>query len=257
MNTITRHNWSQRLDSSQQDALGRTWIAVGVPGYVGPKKRQRRAAMDERFGADGWRIGHYVRGRIVSEQAALREYEQSYRVFLHGQPALVDFLVSTCGNVYDTQPDNVHDHEYHQPHTRANHYQDIAVRRVIAELVDDPTWPNVTETAEEEVELTDLSSGKLRRLPRARGFRGDHVLQIRGVESPGYCLSPAVVPVHDPALVAMHPLMTREWWLGEGCQHLSVEAFWQTSKVLEVRYDRWLTLGEERRAVLAEINGRE
>ena len=153
--SLNRHNWYQRLDPLQQDALGRTWHAVGVPGYVGPKKRQRRAAMDERFGANGWRIGHYVRGRIVSE------------------------------------------------------------------------------------------------------LRGDGLLQIRGVKSPGYCLSPAVVPIHDPALLAMHPLMTRKWWLHEGCQHLSVEAFWQTSKVLEVRCDRWLALGAARRAVLAEINGRE
>jgi hypothetical protein len=37
-----------------------------------------------------------------------------------------------------------------------------------------------------------------------------------------------------------------EWYHREGCGHLSVEAFWQMSKVIEVRYDRFLALGEGR-----------
>ena len=36
------------------------------------------------------------------------------------------------------------------------------------------------------------------------------------------------------------------WFLEEGCSHLSVEAFWQMSKVIEVRYDRFLALGDHR-----------
>ena len=71
---------------------------------------------------------------------------------------------------------------------------------------------------------------------------GDGLLQIRGAESAGFVLNPAVVPVHDPSLIVTAPGAT-DWYLSEGCAHLSVEAFWQMSKVVEVRYDRFLALG--------------
>jgi hypothetical protein len=53
------------------------------------------------------------------------------------------------------------------------------------------------------------------------------------------------VPVHDPALVTTLPGRV-EWYHHEGIAHLSVEAFWQMSKVIEVRYDRFLELGPGR-----------
>ena len=74
---------------------------------------------------------------------------------------------------------------------------------------------------------------------------GRYLLQIRDPESPGYCLNPAVVPVHDPTLVTTLPGRL-DWYHAEGCAHLSVEAFWQMSKVIEVRYDRFLALGPDR-----------
>jgi hypothetical protein len=197
---------------------------------------------DKRFGPDGWRYGHYVRGEIVPPDVAIREYEESYRRFLRRQPELVEFLVTACGNVYDWGVENVHDDAYEQPHTTMNHYQDISVRRVIAELIDDPAWPIVTETAVETVELHDFGTGEVHRIPRARGFRGEGLLQIRDAMSPGYCLNPAVVPAHDPALLVSAPGHVG-WFLEEGCSHLSVEAFWQMSKVVEARYDRFLALG--------------
>ena len=86
-------------------------------------------------------------------------------------------------------------------------------------------------------------------MPRASGFRGSHLLQIRDPLSPGYVLNPAVVPVHDPALITTLPSRD-EWYHAEGCGHLSVEAFWQMSKVIEARYDRWLALGALRAAPL-------
>ena len=62
-----------------------------------------------------------------------------------------------------------------------NHYQDISVRRVIAELVDDPAWPDVTDTdTRPSTDLVDLGTGRRPiACPRARGFRGDRLLQIR------------------------------------------------------------------------------
>lgn len=220
-------------------------MPIGVPGFAGEDKARRQQLLDARFGGDGWRYGHYVRGEIVSPAIAILEYEESYRRFLRRRPDLVEFLVTACGNVYDWGVENVHDDAYEQPHTAMNHYQDISVRRVIAELVEDPAWPMVTATPAETAELHDFGSGKAHLVPRARGFRGDGLLQIRDALSPGYCLNPAVVPAHDPALLVSAPGHVG-WFLEEGCSHLSVEAFWQMSKIVEARYDRFLALGDKR-----------
>jgi hypothetical protein len=249
---MDRSDWWTTLDATAAAALAETWIPVGLPGFAGDAKHRWKALMDDRFGADGWRLAHVVRGRVVSFDAAIHEYEEAYRRFLRDRPALVRFLVETCGNVYDDRVENVFDTDYHQPHTVQNHYQDISVRRVVAELVDDPAWPGVTDTAAGDADLADLGTGVVHRVPRARGFRGGSLLQIREPTSPGYVLNPAVVPVHDPTLITTIPGRT-EWYHAEGCGHLSVEAFWQTSKVVEVRYDRFLALGEARPDPLAGL----
>jgi len=243
---MNRDNWHQSINPELQAHLNRLWVPVGTPGFAGSQKRSRKEAMDERFGPDGWRIGHYVRGEIVPQSVAIREYEESYRVYLRQRPALVDWLINTAGNVYDDNVTNVFDDDYKQPHTQMNHYQDISVRRVIAELVDDPDWPQVNATPVEELDLVDLKDGQVHRSPRANGFRGAYLVQIREPDSPGFPLNPAVVPVHDPALIITDPRRERGWYLTEGCGHLSVEAFWQMSKVIEVRYDRFLALGAAR-----------
>ena len=137
-------SWWQTLDAGAAADLEQVWIPIGLPGFQGDTKARRREVLDERFGADGWRIGHVVRGRIVPPAVAILEYEEAYRVFLRDRPALVRFLVATCGNVYDDKPSNVFDADYEQPDTNLNHYQDISVRRVVAELVDDPGSPSAS-----------------------------------------------------------------------------------------------------------------
>jgi hypothetical protein len=247
---MDRSDWWERLDATPAAALREVWVPIGVPGFAGDAKARWGATLDERFTPGGWRIAHVVRGAIVSRAEAIAEYEQAYRVFLRARPALVGFLVTACGNVYDDNVTNVHDTDYDQPHTAMNHYQDISVRQVIAELVDDPAWPDVVDTPEETAELTDFGTRVVHRVPRARGFRGDGLLQIREPTSPGYLLNPAVVPVHDPTLITTMPARV-EWYHREGCGHLSVEAFWQQSKVIEVRYDRFLAAGAARDDPLA------
>ena len=249
---MDRSNWWTSLPPEANAALAGTWIAVGTPGFAGASKRRWLHVLDRRFGPDGWRIAHMVRGEIVEASVAILEYEAAYRAYLRARPGLVSFLVTVCGNVYDDRVANVHDDSYDQPHTEQNHYQDISVRRVIAELVDDPAWPDVTDTPPGDADLVDLGTGRIERVPRARGFRGDHLLQIREPDSPGYMLSPAVVPAHDPALVTTLPGRL-EWYHYEGVGHHSVEAFWQMSKVVEVRYDRFLALGEGRATPLAGL----
>jgi hypothetical protein len=246
------NNWEALLPAATAARLSAIWIPVGLPGFSGAEKARWNALLSERFGADGWRISHVVRGKIVPRAVAILEYEEAYRRYLRDRPELVSFLVEACGNVYDDNPTNVYDNDYEQPHTAMNHYQDISVRRVIAELVDDPAWPTVTATPDETVELLDFGTGERVTAPRASGFRGDGLLQIRDPLSPGYLLNPAVVPAHDPALITANP-GRREWYHEEGCGHLSIEAFWQSSKVVEVRLDRFLASGDARSAPLAGL----
>ena len=245
-------SWVALLPAETADRMSKIWIPVGLPGFSGAEKARWNALLTERFGADGWRISHVVRGKIVPRTVAIVEYEEAYRRYLHDRPELVNFLVEACGNVYDDNPTNVYDNDYEQPHTAMNHYQDISVRRVIAELVDNPAWPTVTATPVETVELLDLGTGERVTAPRASGFRGNGLLQIRDPLSPGYLLNPAVVPAHDPALITTVP-GRREWYHDEGCGHLSIEAFWQSSKVVEVRLDRFLASGDDRSAPLAGL----
>ena len=242
---VDRSNWWTALEPKATADLAEVWIVVGLPGFAGDDKARRGSLLDARFGADGWRLGHVVRGRVLAPEQAILEYEASYRAFLRANRHLVAFLVEQCGNVYDNAVSNVWDDVYEQPHTVSNHYQDISVRRVIAELVGDPDWPEVTPTEPGEADLLDFGTGRRERVPRASGFRGDCLLQIREPDSPGFMLSPAVVPAHDPALVTTLP-GRQEWYHVEGAGHLSVEAFWQMSKVVEVRYDRFLASGARR-----------
>ncbi|MEI8241377.1 MAG: hypothetical protein WCI22_18355, partial [Actinomycetota bacterium] len=81
---------------------------------------------------------------------------------------------------------------------------------------------------------------------------GQGLLQIRDPLSPGYVLNPAVVPAHDPTLITTLPNRA-DWYHVEGCAHLSIEAFGQMSKVVEVRYDRFLALGPGRTEPLAGL----
>lgn len=247
---VDRSSWWTALPPSAVADLAQVWIPVGLPGFTGDQKARRAALLDERFGPDGWRLAHVVRGRAVSPREAIVEYEASYRAFLRSNRPLVAFLVEHCGNVYDNAVENVFDDEYLQSHTASNHYQDISVRRVIADLVADHDWPEVTSTDPGEVDLLDLGTGRRERVPRAYGMRGDGLLQIREPDSPGFMLSPAVVPVHDPTLITTLPSRI-EWYHLEGCGHHSVEAFWQMSKVVEVRYDRFLASGAHRADPLA------
>jgi len=249
---VNRDDWWRTLDPSALNDLAATWFPVGQPGFAGDNKHAWKSTLDARFGADGWRMGHYVRGAIVPPAVAIGEYEEAYRVYLRARPELVRFLATTCGNVYDSAVSNVYDASYEQPDTASNHYQDISVRRVIAELADDPDWPDVTPTEPGDVDLTDAGTGLVHHFPRAYGFRGDLLLQIREPDSPGFLLSPAVVPAHDPALLTTLPGRL-EWYHSEGCGHLSIEAFWQMSKVIEVRTDRFLASGQARLAPLAGL----
>ncbi len=202
---MDRTDWWRHLDPVLTAPLRETWIPVGSPGFAGPDKARWRRLLDERFTSDGWRFGHVVRGAIVPVSVAIREYEASYRRYLRDRPALVQFLASACGNVYDFDVTNVHDEDYEQPHTDMNHYQDISVRRVMSELVDDPEWPDIMDTPVEVVPMLDLGTGRdprgaaCPRVPRSPSAADPRPAVARLRTQPGGRAGPRPGLDHEPA----------------------------------------------------------
>ena len=136
--------------------------------------------------------------------------------------------------------------------TPSNHYQDISVRRVMAELAGDEAWPEVTPTEPGDADLLDFGTGRTRigcREPTASEAaacsRSASRTRRGSCSAPRSCRS-TTRPDHDP------PGRGASGTTWRASAHLSVEAFWQMSKVVEVRYDRFLALGPGRADPLGE-----
>ena len=78
-------NWYERLPEDTAKRLSAIWIPVGLPGFSGAEKDRWRSLLSERFGNDGWRISHVVRGMIVPRSVAILEYEEAYRRYLRAR----------------------------------------------------------------------------------------------------------------------------------------------------------------------------
>lgn len=165
--------------------------------YFGGRKKQLIAEIQERCG--DFRIAYEFEGAVIERESALQLYEDAYYFFLKRQPELLDWLVQTAAEVYDTEPENVAsglDYGAQQA-SKPTHLQDIAIRRV------------------------------LRRL--GRRFEGSELLEIRGIRSRGYVLNPGVVPFHRQECI-QQPVWSATWAVPG-----SVESFWQSNKVIVVR----------------------
>ena len=198
--------WWTRLDARGAAAIAETWIPVGRTRVrragEGPLAVGARQALRERRLAD--------RLCRPGTHRAVRRGHRGVRGVLSGLPArparprpvpgraAAATSTTTASRTSTTST-------YEQPHTAQNHYQDIAVRRVIAELVDDPDWPEVTDTEPGDADLVDLGIGRGPARPAGARVPGGSLVQIREPSSPGYALSPAVVPAHDPALLTTVP----------------------------------------------------
>jgi ribonuclease Z len=170
------------------------WVVRARPGYAGHRKSKRHQELAAAFGT--YRIAHRWGDEIIPRSRALELYEQAYFEFLERNPELVDWLVHTAADVYDTRPENLRSGTdyFAQEDDGPTHLQDIAVRRCLLRL---GTW-----------------------------FRGDHLVEIRGLRSEGYVLNPGVVPFHQAQMITVPE------WEADWCTPGSIESFWQSNKVL-------------------------
>ena len=129
---------------------------------------------------------------------ACQLYEDGYYADSCKREGLWRELVSTAKDVYDHHESNtLSGLDYLIQEGGATHLQDIAIRRVV--------------------------------LRKGWNFEGKTLVQIRShAEYWGANLSPGRVPFHLPELIVSPHL--ESWW-----NHNSIEDFWQSNKILQIR----------------------
>ncbi len=183
------------------------WAILGRLGYAGRKKTLRRTELENKFGKDNWIIAHLVDGKLLSREEALVYFEEGYFQFFKKNPELLDWLILTAQDIYDTDPSNIDSKfDYSIQETEAAHLNDIAIRRVIKRL--------------------------------GKEFQGSKLLQVHGENSEGFVFTTGQVPFHKLDLI--YSPQIKGWWSKN-----SIEAFWQSNKVLAVKVDRLKSLSKK------------
>lgn len=174
------------------------WRIVERPGHFGKKRDKVYRQYDERFGKDNWRIMWQWNGETIPYIIACQLYEDGYYADSFRRENLWKELASVAKDVYDHQESDVQSGlDYLIQNGNATHLQDIAIRRVM--------------------------------LRRGYRFEGDKLVQIRShAEYWGQNLSPGKVPFHLSELIVVPHL--EKWW-----DYNSIEDFWQSNKILQVR----------------------
>lgn len=176
------------------------WENKGRPGFFGRKRDEKVRWLNEHFGPGNWRLV-WTDGQQEFEfvEACRSFYEEAYFRHLAQKPEDIDFICS-FGECIDNAPTNVScGLDYAKQEAFSTHIQDIAVRNVLHRL--------------------------------GRSFTGpaDSILVIRTKDDNGHRFGPGNIPYHEPSVIiqpSLHP-----WWARLG----SVEDFWQSNKILQVR----------------------
>ncbi len=182
------------------------WKTIEYPGYFGKKRNQLYDSWNNKYGEDNWRIAWQWNSQIIETSEALQIYEDAYYEYFKQDNDIVDWLISTAKDVYDTAPTNINSGlKYEIQETPNNHYHDIAIRRAL------------------------LRNGKW--------FKGPELLHVRGPNTKGQKLSPYNIPFHLPELISNQEIKDYgnkgKWWRKLGIEN-SVEEFYQQNKILQI-----------------------
>jgi len=187
-----------------------TWQTIERPGYFGDKRDELHSEWDKKFGKDNWKIAWQWGGLVLDRSEALQMYEDGYYEFLKSNSEVLDWLVTTASDIYDTAPTNVKaGFSYDVQETKNNHLHDVAIRRAL--------------------------------LRTGNWFAGNSLLEIRSTDKEGWKLSPCMVPFHLPELISKEPIKDYRqkgyfWWERRGVPN-SIEGFYQRNKLLQARVE--------------------
>lgn len=178
-------------------------LPLGRPGYMGDARDRLEHEWDLSCGCDGWRLAWEWGDHVLTQSVALQIYEDAYFEHLRICHEVLEWLVSTAKDVYDTAKSNVHSgFDYDFQETKNNHYHDISIRRAV--------------------------------LRHGRKFQGDHLVHVRGDDSEGYRLNPGRVDFHRPDMIYQGDIVNASgkkiWW-----ERGTIEDFWQRNKLLQYR----------------------
>ena len=183
------------------------WKTIQRPGYLGKKRNEMYARWNEQYGDGNWKIAWQLRELILEKSEALQIYEDGYYEFFKNNSKVLEWLVATASDVYDTASTNIQSKfNYEMQETINNHIHDIAIRRAV--------------------------------LRNGIWFSGDKLLQIRGNQSEGAELVPYKIPFHMPQFILAGEIKDYGnkgcWWKELGIEN-SIEEFYQQNKILQVR----------------------
>ncbi|MBR9702327.1 hypothetical protein GOV13_05400 [Candidatus Pacearchaeota archaeon] len=181
------------------------------PGYFGTSRNEIHEKYDGEFGSGKWKIAWQWGDQIIQKPEALQIYEDGYYEFFKANKDVLNWLISTASDVYDTAPSNIEaKFSYDIQETVNNHIHDVAIRRAVLR---NGVW-----------------------------FKGDHLVHVRP-EKEGGRLGPHLIPFHLPHMIYKGEIKYKgeprdfstnpPWWITMGIKD-SVEQFYQQNKVLQI-----------------------
>ncbi len=179
------------------------------PGWLGWDRPKRVEAYNQRFGEGNWRIRHILGPRVMDFDEAVGLYELSYELhYLNPHHRFLwNNLFKTASEVWTEDVSDVNcGVDYHAQNVDAAHYEDIAIRRIMKKY--------------------------------ERVFTGNRLVRIRADATDsnlndvvGVALSSVHVPFIFREFIEA-PLSEIIWW---NRHKGSLEEFWHTNKVLQVK----------------------
>lgn len=169
---------------------------IAKPGYFGKDRTKWEKMFDAYCGEGNWQECWEFYDEILTFNEAVLLYDVSYLLYIkEDKYSIFHGMASQYRDCYDNDPSNVVSGCNHDTKAVPRHIQDVSVRRAF----------------------------------RALGMHfnpnAEKLLEIRGLTSSGYELSPMKVPFVYPNAITGGP--AREW-AGKG----TVEEFWQRNKVI-------------------------
>jgi hypothetical protein len=174
------------------------------PGYFGRRRTQIASQLDRDY--PGWQECWQIGELILNFSEAVLLYDDAYFEHLTLNPHLVEWVTS-FGECYDSERDNIATGTTHDPKASPRHIQDVSVRRALVRMgTYFKHYCGTDHTLYDEAQL----------------------LHIRGEDTNGFALMPGNINFHKPRLILEESIGNMPGWIKPG----TVESFWQANKVI-------------------------
>lgn len=181
------------------------WKTIARPGWFGEAKASMIEQFNQTYGVGNWRIRHQLGPRLMDFNEAVKLYELCYeRHFLNPHTRFLwTSLFKMASEVWTEEERDIESGlDYTIQQAKAPHYEDIAIRIIMQRY--------------------------------GQSFKGTRPVRIRAdsADAVGIALSSIHVPFIFPEFIEA-PFAEVLWW---NRHRGSLEEFWHTNKVLQVRY---------------------